>query len=746
MNPTRARKGRRGHYFMVSPKVSVSQAVLRLILLLVAVCMLWACGGSTSKSSAADSGPLSGNWQFQLTTDNSFASPDQNCAPATTPPTPSFCVGGFLLQKTGTLSGQLAYTITVPSQPGTFCNSGSATVSGTVSGQNVTLTAVAGGQTFSLTGTLTSDGSTMMGTYSSSGQGCGNAQSGVPWSATSVPPLSGAIQGGLHSVSSQVTNLQDRAFPVTGTLSQGPNTGASSATVTGTLNFQNYPCVETASVTGQISGNSVILRLIGLDGSNIGAIGGSATSGTQASFTSTNHGYVIKGTGQFAYEVSTKQCSTGDQGNICLAFGSSNTACTQPISVSPAFLVFPLQLVGSPATSQSISLTNTDPSGATVNGITVTFNAPSGSFNFQPNFTEQDNCPSMPGTPFSLAPQQSCTITISFSPQQGCPLQPSPSACAPFLSASPGSPPYMTGQVVMVTGGSPQSSDGDNTFVVPVSGLGASAVQPSTPELDFGSEAAPMSGNQGEASAPQSVSFINRGNSPVQILPAISNSHCGNPVFSLPLTDSSVPGIQVVNSIDVTGSLTYICDFDLVTGKPNFQISGDSCSGTLLNPLQSCSVTITYAPQEEFPADQLYFLELNTNQCAVSSPDCEIDSGRFPVELRANAASPLRISPAAGLDFGVQLIGDPELYQPMTLKLFNDPNDPNSAIINFTGKVVTGAAFSETDTCGASLAPGSSCTVTVTFTPTSIGFTTGSIMITFNGKVPQTISLRGTGR
>jgi hypothetical protein len=517
----------------------------------------------------------------------------------------------------------------------------------------------------------------MTGTYASNGQGCGNPQSGSTWMATRLPSLSGTIQGTLHSTSSQVPNLQDRAFSVTGTLAQGPNTGATSATVTGTLNFQNYPCASTLSVSGQISGSSVILQLFGINGSNIGTIGGGATSSTQATFTSTNGGYVLKGTGQSAYQLSTKQCTGGDQGNLCLALGNSN-ACTQPISVSPAFLVFPLQPVGSSAASQSITVTNTDPSGATVNGLQVEFNTAQSSFNFQPNFTEQDNCASSQGASFSLAPQQSCTITISFVPQQACPLQPSPSLCAPFLSPSPGIPPYMTGQVTVITGGSPQSSDGDNSFVVPVSGLGASAVQPSTPELDFGSEAAPASGNQGEASAPQSVSFTNHGNSPVQILPAITNSHCGPPgvstTFSLPLTDNTVPGLQVVSSISVTGLLSYTCDFDLVTGKPNFQISEDGCSGTLLNPQQSCSLNITYAPQEEFPFELDYFLELNTNQCAAGSPDCEIDSGRFPVELKANPASPLRISPTAGLDFGVQLIGQSDLYQPMTVKLFYVPN------------------------------------------------------------------------
>lgn len=721
--------GQRDRYMLsISPFRRFSTVVL--VLFLFSVLMLSGCASSGSQSSGTESkGPLSGNWQFTMTPpqDNSFQGGLQ---------------GGFLIQSKGAVTGQVAFTVTLPSQPGTFCDSGSATVTGTVSGQNVTLTAAAGAQTFTLTGTLSADGSTMMGTYTSTGQGCGNPQSGVAWSATSVPPVSGSIQGSFHSTSG---SLQDQDFPVTGTLTQGANSGTSSATITGTLMLQNYPCFTTASVTGQISGNVAALQLFGTNGANIGAIGG-ATS--PVSFTSTNQGNVLKGTAQQAYSVSTAQC--GDQGNICLALGTSNGACTQPISLSPASLTFPLHAVGSPASNQSFTLTNTDPSGATVNGLTVAFKTAPGTFNLLPNFAEQDNCANPPGTTFSLGPKQSCTITISFAPQQGCPFPPSPSICPPFLGPSPGIPPYMTGELV-ITGGSPQSADGDNSFAVPVSGLGASAIQPSTPELDFGSEAAPISGSQGEESSPQSVSFTNQSSSPVQILPAINNPHCGGPgstVFlAIPITDSSVPGLQAVSSVQVgSNSFSYVCDFDLLDGQSNFRIQNDSCSGTLLNPLQSCSLTVTYAPQEEFPSGLDYFLELNTNQCAAGSPNCEIDSGRFPVELKANPASPLRITPAASLDFGVQLISSPDLYQPMTVKLTNDPNDPNSQTINFTGKVITGAAFSEIDTCGATLAPGDSCAFTVTFAPRAAGFTKGSITVTFNGKAPQIISLRGFGQ
>jgi hypothetical protein len=253
-------------------------------------------------------------------------------------------------------------------------------------------------------------------------------------------------------------------------------------------------------------------------------------------------------------------------------------------------------------------------------------------------------------------------------------------------------------------------------------------------------------------SAPQQLSFTNQGLNPVQILPALS-SPCVNPALGTltlprPPAPGEIAGLQVDASIAASGtSFTYICDSDLTSAKPNFQISADGCSGSLLAPLTSCSLEITFVPQPTAPlASGLdYFLELNTLECTnTTTSNCEIDSGRFPVELKANIASPLRMTPAAGLNFGVQTRATTSA--PMTVTLFNDPKDPKAGTINFTGNVLQGSNFAETDNCVGSLAPASSCTFTVTFTPTGVGFKTGTITIGYTVGQTQTIYLRGTGQ
>jgi len=720
-----------------------------LLFLLASLLALVGCGGSPSSRSQS-TGALAGNWQFTMAApaDNSFLGGVQ---------------GGFLLQNNTTVTGGVVYSVFLPPLPGsspTICSSGSAPATGTVSGQTVTLTISAGVQIFALTGSLSADNSTMVGTYTATdGQGCGTAQTGLHWSAISVPPLTGSIQGNFHSVLSVLnpssnTDPRNQDFQVTGSLTQGENIGASNATVTGTLNFQGYPCLTTASVNGQISGSSVILSIIAPNGLSVGQIGAPVgfANPSPVNLVSSATGTVLQGAN--GYGVTTGACPggtlAGDIGDVCLGVGNT-TSCTQPIMLSPASLTFPLQQVGSAPTTQTITLTNAGLSGTPLTGLSLSFNPQSGAtsifglsdFDGLANFTEQDNCANPAGSPFTLGSQQSCTITIAFAPQQSCPWFPSvslggepPSLCPFPLAAS-------------LTVTSPSSADGNTAFAVPITGLGFSAIVPSTPELDFGAEGVT------EKSAPQLLSFTNQGSAPVQILPALG-SLCVNPaVGSLtlprPLTTGEVAGLQVdtgeIIANNTNGStINYSCDSDLTSKLPNFQISADDCSGTLLMPQSSCSLQITFAPQ---PATALipaldYFLELNTLQCtSVTTSDCEIDSGHFPVELTANVPSPLRMTPGAGLNFGVQTRG--EAGTPLTITLFNDPKDPNPGTVNFTGNLVKGD-YTESDNCSASLAPGSSCTMTVGFQPKIVGFDPGTITITYTIGQTQTVHLRGTGQ
>jgi hypothetical protein len=783
--------------------VGVCRLAVVVLIAVIIMMTLSACGGGGASGNPQPSAGLSGNWQFTMAPQTDGNSSD-----------PTFSgglQGGFLLQNGSSITGQLVYGITSSASATGVCNGGSAPATAMLSGQKVTITETAGTQGYTLTGTLSSDGSTMMGTYTTTagtaadGSPCGYAETGLSWSAVSVSAVTGTVQGFFHSTASvPIANqlpLTNQDFVVSGSLTQGPNIGASNATVTGTLSFidlatslSDYPCFSSASVNGQISGNTVVLQIIGTNGAAAGQIGGTVTNSgmSPATVNSTPNGYVLQGgiAGVPGYAVDTKACpgtglglgtEAGDFGNICLALNDT-TGCQQPIILSPASVIFPSQLLGGAATAQTITLTNN--SGSAASGLMLNFQnegdntfGGQSDFDLLPSFTETDACgaggAASNGQPFDLTAGQSCSITVTFSTEESSPWFPFIPMGLTALSIAGVPPeycPFPQSAQITATVNSPPSADNDASFSVPITGIGLSALQPSTPELDFGAENAL---NPQESSLPQSLTFTNYSGNPVQIL---DSAPCVNPTFhgrvesnTLPRPlnlGSAVAGLQVVanyNPLPFIGiaadmtSITYGCDSDPVSKLPNFVISSDTCSGTNLASQQSCTLQVSYTPQAAtYTANGNgldAYLELNTVQCSSmlfptgASSDCEIDSGRFPVELKANAPSPLRMSPSAGLDFGYQKHGTTST--PMTVTLLNDPNLANAQPVTFIGRISVSGNYSELDDCPATLAPGSSCTLSVTFSPAGTGFATGILTIDYSPEPtsePQVVYLRGTGQ
>ena len=449
-----------------SPRVCGPQVKGLLLAVLAATLIMAGCGGSSSPGGPIQLS-LSGNWQFTMAPpgDGSFLGGLQ---------------GGFLLQSGDSVTGSAAYAVSLPGLliP---CNIGNATITGSstaIGNQSQwTITAVAGTQTFTLTGIQSFDGTTIAGTYNStagtSGDGapCGTAQTGLQWSAVLVPPITGIIQGSFHSTGG-AAGLTNQDFLASGSLTQAPNTGASSAAVSGTLNFtepgtntSDYPCFATAYLYGQISGNSVNLQIVGSAQTILGAIGEPPSSNgvtglNPVTFDSALGGYILHSVGP-SYLVATNSCpgsvdsiaTAGDYGDICLSVGiplGSANACEEPITLVPAAvtLTYPPP---PPATTSTQTVTLANSSGGALSGLTLSF------ANIPPtatNFTETDNCgpggiPAQ-GEPFSLASGGSCLITITFTPQCG-------TQCSSALTAA-------------LTVTSPVSADNDNVFTVPITG------------------------------------------------------------------------------------------------------------------------------------------------------------------------------------------------------------------------------------------------------------------------------------
>jgi hypothetical protein len=91
------------------------------------------------------------------------------------------------------------------------------------------------------------------------------------------------------------------------------------------------------------------------------------------------------------------------------------------------------------------------------------------------------------------------------------------------------------------------------------------------------------------------------------------------------------------------------------------------------------------------------------------------------------------------LNFGAQ--GTGTISAPRTITISN----PASVSFNITNIAANGN-FSQTNNCGASLAAGAHCAITVTFSPIGTGLESGTIMLSDSTKIsPVTIPLSGTG-
>jgi hypothetical protein len=252
--------------------------------LLACLLLIAGCGGGDGPSGSPAAWSVSGNWQIALQRNNNPVNPKPQ--------------SGFLLASQNTVTGNMMLI--------DFPCSGVGSVTGTVTGTNVSLVVTLTGLTVNLTGTLGSDQASMSGTYTILPSGCNgdvsNKQETGTWIASLVKPLSGSFQGSF-------TSVKIGAVQATGQLSQGPNSGASSTSLNGTLAVTGY-CFASANISGQVSGTSVVMQLLNADGTEVGQI--AATSAVDGSSLKGTYRIVAQGSsGVFP-------CQSGDSGTVAL--------------------------------------------------------------------------------------------------------------------------------------------------------------------------------------------------------------------------------------------------------------------------------------------------------------------------------------------------------------------------------------------------------------------------------------------
>jgi len=160
-----------------------------------------------------------------------------------------------------------------------------------------------------------------------------------------------------------------------------------------------------------------------------------------------------------------------------------------------------------------------------------------------------------------------------------------------------------------------------------------------------------------------------------------------------------------------------------------FQLASGTTCGSSVAPGAKCALSAAFHPT----ATGFKSGVLQLNDSASSKPQA--------IELSGTGTT-LTVSPSK-LNFGQQPVGQQSDPQTVTVK------NVGSAAVSVTGISITGPsplAFPETNTCGTQIAPGATCTISISFLPLYQGpISTLAVIDGPDGAVWQQIQLTGTG-
>ena len=205
-------------------------------------------------------------------------------------------------------------------------------------------------------------------------------------------------------------------------------------------------------------------------------------------------------------------------------------------------------------------------------------------------------------------------------------------------------------------------------------------------------------------------------------------------------------GASAAQSVTVrnTGTRTMNIGTVNVSGTNATSFTFVNNCGRTLAAGRNCTISVTFRPKAQGALTATLDISNNATNAV---------AGVTRVTLNGTGAAPLPVLSVTPTSLAFGSVGLGVISGPRAVVVSNT----GQGVLTFTGGAVTtasnmtvqtaaaGFAVSNT-TCGASLAPSSSCIINVTFTPTATGAKTGTLAIRTNGS-PATfnVSLTGTG-
>jgi hypothetical protein len=210
--------------------------------------------------------------------------------------------------------------------------------------------------------------------------------------------------------------------------------------------------------------------------------------------------------------------------------------------------------------------------------------------------------------------------------------------------------------------------------------------------------------------------------------PQVSLSPPGLDFGNQPTGTSSTPQTTTLTN---TGTAALAIGSIAVSGANGPDFSPSNTCGSTLAPGAACTITVTFTPAAT-----------GTRTAAVTITDNAADSPES-VALSGTGTTPAASLMPATLSFGSQQVGTSSMPQNITL------TDTGTAPLTITAIAIGGGNpgdFNQTNTCPSTLAAGSNCVISVTFSPTATGSRSATVSVTDNASdSPQAVSLSGTG-
>lgn len=414
----------------------------------------------------------------------------------------------------------------------------------------------------------------------------------------------------------------------------------------------------------------------------------------------------------------------------------SGTGVGQPtVTVSPGSLAFPQTPVFATSPTQTVTVSNTGTSAATLTTATIT-----GDFQIAAN-----TCSA------SLVAGTSCTISIDFAPQaagqrtgaltvndavgphtvalsgtaQGqSVLTLSPSAVT-FAQTAVGS--TSAAQTVFVVNGGTSAAtlsaaaiSGDFAIATNTCGTTLAAGSNCSLTLTFAPTASGT--RNGVLSVPDTS-----GNHTVALTGSGSTGALTVAPATLAFPDTALGSTSGTKSATLTNSGNAPLRVLTTTASGDFAIAS-TCAGTTLAAGGTCAVSLTFAPAATGARSGT--LTVTTDSASGASSTVALSgngTGAFTVVLLPTA-----------VDFGTQSVGTTSGVRNITIS-----NTGN--ISGALGRISVSGDYSlSANTCGTSLPAQTGCTVSVVFTPATSGVRNGLLTVTDDAGT-QTATLTGTG-